>query len=252
MPKINRNGVNIFYETYGEGPVVLLTHGFSATSKMWHDQIDSLSSDYCLVLWDMRGHGSSAYPEDINLYNEKETIEDILSILDKLNVKKANIGGMSLGGYMSLAFYNQFPERVDSLIIIDTGPGFKNVDARNNWNNYAISTAEKFELSGLDSLTGRSKEMDPKNHLNAKGLSKAARGMLTQHDDRIIRSLEKISVPSLIIVGENDEPFLAASDYMERKIVGSKKVVISDAGHAVNIDQPETFNQTVKEFLSSK
>ena len=128
---------------------------------------------------------------------------------------------------MSLAFYNQFPERVDSLIIIDTGPGFKNEDARNNWNNYAISTAEKFELSGLDSLTGRSKEMDPKNHLNAKGLSKAARGMLTQHDDRIIRSLEKISVPSLIIVGENDEPFLAASDYMERKIVGSKKVVIS-------------------------
>ena len=93
MPTINRNGVNIFYETYGEGPVVLLTHGFSATSKMWHDQIDSLSSDYCLVLWDMRGHGSSDYPEDINLYNEKETIEDILSILDKLNVKKANIGG---------------------------------------------------------------------------------------------------------------------------------------------------------------
>lgn len=252
MPKINRNGVNIFYETYGEGPVVLLTHGFSATSKMWHDQIDFLSSDYCLVLWDMRGHGSSDYPEDINLYNEKETIEDMLSILDKLNVKKANIGGMSLGGYMSLAFYNQFPERVDSLIIIDTGPGFKNEDARNNWNNYAISTAEKFELSGLDSLTGRSKEMDPKNHLNAIGLSKAARGMLTQHDDRIIRSLEKISVPSLIIVGENDEPFLAASDYMERKIVGSKKVVISDAGHAVNIDQPETFNQTVKEFLRSK
>ena len=252
MPKINRNGVNIFYETHGEGPVVLLTHGFSATSKMWHDQIDSLSSDYCLVLWDMRGHGSSDYPEDINLYNEKETIEDILSILDKLNVKKANIGGMSLGGYMSLAFYNQFPERVDSLIIIDTGPGFKNEDARNNWNNYAISTAEKFELLGLDNLASRRKEMDPKNHLNAKGLSKAARGMLTQHDDRIIRSLEKISVPSLIIVGENDEPFLAASDYMERKIVGSKKVVISDAGHAVNIDQPETFNQTVKEFLSSK
>ncbi|MEE3295693.1 MAG: alpha/beta fold hydrolase [Pseudomonadota bacterium] len=252
MPKINRNGVNIFYETYGEGPVVLLTHGFSATSKMWHDQIDFLSSDYCLVLWDMRGHGSSDYPEDINLYNEKETIEDMLSILDKLNVKKANIGGMSLGGYMSLAFYNQFPERVDSLIIIDTGPGFKNEEARNSWNNYAISTAEKFELSGLDSLTGRSKEMDPKNHLNAIGLSKAARGMLTQHDDRIIRSLEKISVPSLIIVGENDEPFLAASDYMERKIICSKKVVISDAGHAVNIDQPETFNQTVKEFLRSK
>ena len=76
MPKINRNGVNIFYETHGEGPVVLLTHGFSATSKMWHDQIDFLSSDYCLVLWDMRGHGSSDYPEDINLYNENIALKN--------------------------------------------------------------------------------------------------------------------------------------------------------------------------------
>ena len=91
----------------------------------------------------MRGHGATDYPDDINLYNEKETIEDIRSILDELGVKEAVIGGMSLGGYMSLAFYNKYPKRVKSLLIIDTGPGFRNEIARQGWNDYAMSTAEK-------------------------------------------------------------------------------------------------------------
>ena len=80
MPNINRNGVNIHYETYGEGPVVFLTHGFSATSKMWYGQIKSLSENYRLVIWDMRGHGFSDYPDDISLYNEQETVADIISV----------------------------------------------------------------------------------------------------------------------------------------------------------------------------
>ena len=101
MPKINRNGVCINYESYGQGPTVFLTHGFSATSKMWDDQIEELSRYFNLVVWDMRGHGQTDYPEDQNLYNEEETIEDIYGILNDLGVKKANIGGMSLGGYMS-------------------------------------------------------------------------------------------------------------------------------------------------------
>ena len=252
MANLNRNGVNIHYETYGEGQVVFLTHGFSATSKMWYNQIESLSENYCLVIWDMRGHGATDYPDDINLYNEKETIEDIRSILDELGVKEAVIGGMSLGGYMSLAFYNKYPKRVKSLLIIDTGPGFRNETARQGWNDYAMSTAEKFEQQGLNSLVGGSTEMDPKNHSNADGLSRAAKGMLTQHDDRIINSLPEISVPSLIIVGEQDKNFLAAADYMERKIKGSKKVVIPNAGHAPNIDQPEIFNKTVNKFLTTK
>ena len=250
MPKINRNGVNINYESYGKGPVIFLTHGFSATSKMWNDQIEDLSRNFNLVVWDMRGHGQTDYPEDESLYNEEETIEDIHAILTDLRVDKVNIGGMSLGGYMSLAFYYKYSEIVNSLLIIDTGPGFKNDDARQKWNNYAHSTANKFEEIGLESLRGRSIEMNPDNHKNADGLIKAARGMLTQKDDRIINSLPCIDVPSLIIVGENDKPFLSAADYMNNKIDNSKKVIIPDAGHAVNIDQPNIFNKEVLSFLS--
>ena len=250
MPKINRNDVNINYESYGKGPVIFLTHGFSATSKMWNDQIEDLSKDFNLVVWDMRGHGQTDYPEDESLYNEEETIEDIHAILTDIGADKVNIGGMSLGGYMSLAFYYKYTEMVNSLLIIDTGPGFKNDEARQKWNNYAYSTANKFEDTGLESLKGRSIEMNPDNHQNAKGLVKAARGMLTQKDDRIINSLPNINVPSLIIVGENDKPFLSAADYMENKIHNSKKIIIPDAGHAVNIDQPNIFNAEVLNFLS--
>ena len=157
MPKINRNGVYINYESYGQGPTVFLTHGFSATSKMWDDQIEELSKYFNLVVWDMRGHGQTDYPKDQNLYSEEETIEDIYGILSDLGVKRAIIGGMSLGGYMSLAFYNKYPDMVNSLIIIDTGPGFKNIDARAKWNDYALSQAKKFEEIGLESLRGKSK-----------------------------------------------------------------------------------------------
>tara|TARA_B000000441_G_scaffold3145_1_gene1956 strand:- start:497 stop:1252 length:756 start_codon:yes stop_codon:yes gene_type:complete len=251
MPKINRNGIKINYETYGNGPALFLTHGFSATSKMWDDQIDYLSKYFTLIVWDMRGHGQTDYPDDENLYNEEETIEDIKEILNELKIEKANVGGMSLGGYMSLAFYCKYPEMVENLLIIDTGPGFKNFEARDSWNNYALKQAKKFEDIGLDGLKGKSKEMNPENHRNAKGLVYAAKGMLTQKDDRIINELPNIKVPTLIIVGENDKPFLAAADYMEKKIKISKKIIIKDAGHAVNIDQPSVFNDEVKKFLMS-
>ena len=251
MPQINRNGVKINFDTYGSGPALLLTHGFSASSKMWDDQIDTLSKYFTLIFWDMRGHGQTDYPNDENLYNEKETIEDIKGILNELRIEKASIGGMSLGGYMSLAFYYKYPEMVEKLLIIDTGPGFKNTEARESWNNYALKQAKKFEDLGLDGLKGKSKEMDPKNHKNAKGLVYAAKGMLTQKDDRIINELPNIKVPTLIIVGENDKPFLAAADYMEKKIKTSKKIIIKDAGHAVNIDQPHVFNEEIQKFLIS-
>ena len=64
MPKIDRDGVGIYYEVHGDGPPLLLTHGYSSTSAMWHGQIDALAKDHKLVLWDMRGHGQSDYPDD--------------------------------------------------------------------------------------------------------------------------------------------------------------------------------------------
>jgi pimeloyl-ACP methyl ester carboxylesterase len=150
---------------------------------------------------------------------------------------------------MSLAFYRANPERVRALLIIDTGPGFKKDDARDAWNKRALETGDRFEREGLAVLKSGSRERSTVTHRNAQGLAHAARGMLTQRDARVIELLPDIKVPSLVVVGADDAPFLPASDYMAAKIPGAKKVVIPAAGHAVNIDQPQAFIDAVLPFL---
>ncbi len=251
MPRIDRNGVGIHYEVHGEGPPLLLTHGYSSTSAMWHGQIDALARDHKLVLWDMRGHGQSDYPDDPKAYSEAQTIGDMAAILDAVGAERAIIGGLSLGGYMSLAFYRAHPQRVDALLIIDTGPGFKKDDARAAWNKRSHDTGDRFEREGLEALKSATRERSTVTHRDASGLARAARGMLTQRDAGVIETLPHIKVPALVVVGADDTPFLAASDYMAAKIPGAKKVVIPAAGHAVNIDQPRAFIDAVMPFLDA-
>jgi pimeloyl-ACP methyl ester carboxylesterase len=251
MPKINRGGIEIYYEVHGSGPPLLLTHGYSSTSAMWQGQIEALSKRHKLVLWDMRGHGRSDYPDDPAAYSETLTVADMAALLDEVGAKSAIVGGLSLGGYMSLAFYRAHPERVRALLIIDTGPGFKKDDAREAWNQRARETGDRFEREGLAVLKSLSPERSSVSHRDASGLSRAARGMLTQRDAQVIELLPNIKVPSLIVVGADDTPFLAASDYMAAKIPGAQKVVIPAAGHAVNIDQPQAFIEAVLPFLEN-
>src|SRR4029079_2926270 len=217
MPKIDRDGVKIHYEVHGSGPTLLLTHGYSSTSAMWTGQIESLSKHHKLVLWDMRGHGQSDYPDDPAAYSEALTVADIAALLDQVGAASAIIGGLSLGGYMSLAFYRAHPERVRALLIIDTGPGFKKDDARDAWNQRARDSAERYEREGLAVLQTLSRERSSVSHRNASGLAHAARGMLITRDAGVIESLPAIKVPALVIVGADDAPFLAASDYMATK-----------------------------------
>jgi pimeloyl-ACP methyl ester carboxylesterase len=251
MPKINRDGVDIYYEIHGSGPPLLLTHGYSSTSEMWHGQIEALSRHHKLVLWDMRGHGRSDYPDDSLAYSEASTVADMAALLDQVGAKNAIVGGLSLGGYMSLAFCRAHPDRVRALLIIDTGPGFKKDGAREAWNKRALDTGDRFEREGLGVLKSASRERSGASHRDASGLARAARGMLTQRDARVIESLPDIKVPSLVVVGADDAPFLAASDYMAAKIPRAAKVVIPAAGHAVNIDQPQAFIEAVLPFLDS-
>lgn len=250
MPKLVRDGVAIHYEIEGEGPILILTHGYSATGEMWRGQVDAFKDRYRVITWDMRGHGRSDYPADPAAYSEALTVADMAALLEAAGVQRAIVGGLSLGGYMSLAFHLAHPERVRGLLIIDTGPGYKNDEAREGWNRNAVRTAERYESEGLARLAAGSPEMRQSHHRDATGLALAARGMLTQRDARVISSLPQVSVPSLVVVGANDTPFLAASDYMAAKIPGARKAVIDNAGHAANLDQPEAFNAAILAFLA--
>jgi pimeloyl-ACP methyl ester carboxylesterase len=250
MPKLDRDGVKIHYEVHGEGPTILLSHGYSSTSRMWDGQIAALRDRYRVVVWDFRGHGESDYPKDPAAYSEALTVGDMRALLDLVGAKKAIVAGLSLGGYMSLAFHATHPDRVRALMLFDTGPGFKKDEARAKWNETAQRRAADFDARGLAALNA-SDEVKIVHHRDASGLAGSARGMLAQQNDRVIRSLDTIAVPTLVLVGANDTNFLAATDYMAAKIKGSTKAVVPDAGHAANLHQPARFNRAVEAFLAT-
>ena len=250
MPFLDRNGVRIYYEDQGHGPAVLLSHGYSATCRMWDGQIAALAPRYRIITWDMRGHGETDDPEDPAAYSEALTVEDMAALLRHRGIERAIIAGLSLGGYMSLAFHLAHPEMVGALMLFDTGPGFRNGDTRRAWNERVQQRARDLEARGLAAL-GESDEVRTSKHRSARGLAGAARGMLAQADDHIIGSLDKIAVPTLVLVGADDTHFLAAADYMARKIPGAVRVTIPGAGHASNLHQPALFNRAVEDFLSA-
>jgi pimeloyl-ACP methyl ester carboxylesterase len=248
MPFLDRGGVKIYYEDHGHGPAILLSHGYSATCRMWDGQIAAFVPHHRVIVWDMRGHGETDDPDDPAAYSEALTVEDMAALLRHRGIGRAIIGGLSLGGYMSLAFHLAHPEMVRALMLFDTGPGFRNADARRAWNERAQQRALDLEARGFAAL-GQSDEVRASKHRSARGLAGAARGMLAQTDARIIAELDKIAVPTLVLVGADDTHFLAAADYMARKIPGAVRVTIPDAGHASNLHQPMAFNRAVVDFL---
>jgi pimeloyl-ACP methyl ester carboxylesterase len=248
MAFLTRDGVRLYYEDHGTGPAVLLTHGYSSTSQMWRGQVAAFSDRYRIIVWDMRGHGESDYPDNPALYSTAHTVADMAALLDACGVDKAVIGGLSLGGYSTLAFHTAHPARCRALLLCDTGPGFKKDESRLAWNERAMKRADRLESEGLAALGG-SAEVKQARHRNAQGLAHAARGMLAQGNSDVFHSLPGIDKPTLVVVGADDTPFLAATDYMVAKIPGAEKAVVSKAGHSSNIDNPAEFNAAMGAFL---
>jgi pimeloyl-ACP methyl ester carboxylesterase len=253
MAMLDRAGVSIHYEVTGPKTgktPVLLSHGMTATTAMWEPNLAALAAERQVITWDIRGHGQSDSPDDQALYTEAASVADMAAVLDTQGTGRAVIGGLSLGGYLSLAFNLAHPERVAALMLFDTGPGYRRDEPRQQWNDNVAATAKRMEELGTGALSG-SAEVTAAQHRGISGLIKAQRGIMPQYDGRVIESLPTISVPALVLVGADDQPFLAAADYMAQRIPNARKVVLEDAGHASNIHQPEAFNRAVLEFLDS-
>jgi pimeloyl-ACP methyl ester carboxylesterase len=244
------NGIEIDYEVSGHGPTLLLSHGYGSTRHMWDDQHRAYADRWRVVSWDMRGHGQTESPADAGQYSAALTVADMRALLQHVGAERAIIGGLSLGGYVSLAFALAHPELTQALVICDSGPGYRNAEARGQWNARAHERAANLEARGLDALARNSRETQQAVHRSAQGLAHAARGMLAQEGSLVIDGLAGIRVPTLVIVGDQDQPFVAPSEYMAKKIPGARLAVIPGAGHSSNLDQPEVFNRVVREFLT--
>jgi pimeloyl-ACP methyl ester carboxylesterase len=214
------DGLKIYYEQRGSGPAVLLSHAFRASSAMWQSQMEALSDRYRVIAWDMRGHGRSDSPDDPAAYSLESAVADMVAVMRECGAQRAAIGGLSLGGLLSLAFHVTHPEKTAALLLFDTGPGQRNVAAR------TASTSTE-----------------------PPGFTHTRRKILDHTHDRILASLDSIQVPTLVLCGEFDERFLEASEFLATRIPDAQKVILKGAGHVSNLDKPETFNRTVRSFL---
>jgi pimeloyl-ACP methyl ester carboxylesterase len=248
LPFIDRDGVVLRYEVHGRGPPLLFTHSFGATMRMWDRQVAHLAERHRIVLWDMRGHGGSGDPVDPALYSQALTVGDMAAILDACGIERAVIGGIGLGGRMSLAFHLDHPDRVEALVLCGTFPGFRNPEMRTAWNYRAKSQAHSLEVKGFEAL-GRGREVSLAVHRSAVGLAAAARGMVVQTDSLLVDSLSTIRVPTLILVGSDDRDHFAAANMMAGTIPGARRVVLQGAGAISNLDHPLAFNRAVDAFL---
>jgi pimeloyl-ACP methyl ester carboxylesterase len=251
MAFLDRAGVRLHYTLHGtasERAPVLLTHGFGASARMWDANVTALSADRRVLTWDMRGHALSDAPDAPDRYGVEQTTGDLLALLDALETDRAVLGGMSLGGYVSLAFHARHPDRVAALILIDTGPGFRREQPRADWNAFVERTASALDRDGLAALPAGPEIGE---HPNATGLANTARRVMAQHDGHVVESLPAVTVPAIVIVGSADATFLHAADYMTARIPGARKVVLDGAGHAANIDAAARFDAVVREFLES-
>jgi pimeloyl-ACP methyl ester carboxylesterase len=240
--------VYIHAEVTGEGPAIVLTHGFAASSHMFATTVPALATDHTVIVWDMPGHGKSDAPDDPSEYSVRSFLDAMLGLVDDAGADQAVFLGHSLGGYLSLEVVLAHPERAAGLVLVDTGPGYRNDAARDGWNRMAEGYAKELETKGLAGLPG-SDELSSSVHSTATGLALAARNVLTQRDAHVIDGLPSIEAPTLVVVGDEDEPFVKGSHYMAGKIPNATIAVIQGAGHAPPVTHSDEFNAVLRTYL---
>jgi 3-oxoadipate enol-lactonase len=255
--------IEMAYDDRGSGPVVVLLHGYPFNRSMWREQAQALSASYRVITPDLRGHGETILKTETPATME-EMARDVAALLDKLDIKRVALGGLSMGGYVTLAFYRRFPLRVRALILADTRPQADTEEARRNREEQAgkilkegmESIADDFlkkvltpaTLSEKPETVERVREMILKT--DPQGAANALRGMAVRHDQTDF--LEGILVPALILVGSEDKLTPPTdAELMKREIRGSRLEVIEGASHLSNLERPAEFNRALLEFLDA-
>ena len=255
------NNHQISYTDTGNGRPLVLIHGYPFNSSLWADQIPALSNGYRVIAPDLRGFGETDASQEPSTMNSLAA--DVARLMDHLEIPRATIGGLSMGGYVALAFYKQFTSRVRALVLADTRAQAETEEAKQ-------TRAQQAEKALSEGMAGIADAMLPKlltpetvsKHpeivkrvrdmmlkTKPEGAAAALRGMAERDDQTEL--LPRISVPTLILVGAEDAITpVADSEKMHQAIAGSSLVVLDHAGHVSNIERARQFNDALLHFLS--
>jgi 3-oxoadipate enol-lactonase len=264
MPSVLVNGVNIYYESHGSGFPLVLAYGLGGNCGEWAGQIPAFSRRYRTIIWDPRGHGSSDSPPDPDQYGWDSSVEDLHGLLNHLEIPRAYVGGLSMGGGIAARFAVAHPERVAALLLIDSSSA-AGLPYPPEWVTMRQRVIELCETEGMEAVAEYCIEANPNVKtqveagpearerlrqtyltLDPVGYANATRAVISP--DYFVKRLAEITAPTLVLVGEKD-PTLETARLAHTKIPGSQYVVIPDAGHLSNLDKPEEFNGHVLEYL---
>ena len=259
------DGTRIYYEEHGSGTPLVLAYGIGGNADMWDVNRDALAAHHRLVLWEPRGHARSDSPEDPARYSFQRWTLDLAAVLDRLKIRKAHVGGLSLGGGIATRFALRCPARVRSLVVTNSSSAAGLPLSVEN----LVMRARSIEITltkGMDAMAEFAMAANPNvserlaldpgareefyeeyRRLAPIGYANSLRALLAM--DHITDELRRLRVPVLLIGGDRD-PSLGPMQVMHRKVRGSRLVVLSPASHFGNRDQPEIWNRTVLEFLA--
>ena len=261
MASLQSDDAVLYYEVSGSGPELVLLHPFPLNHHFWDDVVPALTTRYRVLTPDLRGHGES------ELGNGPATMAkhaaDLLALCDKERVGKAIFVGVSIGGYVLFEFWRRHPGRFAALVLSNTRAGAEDAQGRTNRLNVADEvlrdgTARFIEvmLARLVGSTTRATRPDiveaarrMMQQMSPEDIAGIQRGMADRPDST--GTLAAISVPTLVIAGEEDIPPRDAAELMRDRISGSTLQVIAKAGHYAAMEQPERYSEVLLQFVRS-
>ena len=262
------NGVKLYYEVTGEGLPLVLSHEFMGTYKSWEPQVRFFSRRYQVITYNHRGFPPSEVPEEPSAYSQEILVEDLYQLLRHLGIEQAYIGGLSMGGNVALNFGIAHPDMAKALVVAATGAGTADHE---QFAAEAEQMAQLFEAEGVKAVADLITRKTPRIQL----LRKDPRGWQEFYDDFLTHSatgsantlrgvqmkrpviyaleskLHQLTVPTLIMVGDEDDASIEPAIFLKRNISGSGLVVFRQSGHAINLEEPDIFNWSVLDFLTS-
>jgi len=260
MSSILVGDIQLAYTDAGLGQPVVLLHGYPFNRSLWNEQVSALGNSYRVITPDLRGLGESDASQGPATMNRMA--QDVAALLDHLEISRAVVGGLSMGGYVALAFYKQFPSRVRSLILADTRAPADTEEGKQTRHQQAEKALAEGMAGIADSMLPKlltpetvSKRPDLVKRVRdmmlktkPEGAAGALLGMAEREDQTAL--LSQISCPTLILVGREDPITpVADSEKMHREIAGSRLVVIENAAHVSNLERTDQFNEELMRFL---
>jgi pimeloyl-ACP methyl ester carboxylesterase len=263
-------GVRLYYEEAGAGVPMVFVHEFAGEASSWIPQVRFFARRYRTIAYNARGYPPSDVPEDPAAYSQMHAVHDIRGVLDHLEIDRAHIVGLSMGGFATLHFGLTYPERALSLVVGGAGYGSR-PEERDGFRRDSAEIVERFEREGMHAVAdtysmGPTRvqflDKDPVGWRefhellrkgSAKGHALTMRGVQMTRPSvyELTDRMAKLEVPTLVITGDEDEPCLEPALHMKRTIPAAGLVVLPKSGHTINLEEPEAFNRAVLDFVTA-